>query len=362
MKPDFRHGFTYSDGWTDDARLVILNAMDARLRGAEIWPRTKAVEARPQNGGWRVVAEDPRGRREFNAKVIVNATGPWTSEIDRRVLGVAKPPKLRLIKGSHIVVPRLYPGDHAYLLQATDGRVVFVLPLEDDFHLIGTTEVEVGDMDAPPAITPAEIAYLCDVVGRFFRHPPRTEEVVHSFAGVRPLYDDGRADPTKMSRDYVLKRYVIDGAVALSVYGGKLTTYRLLAEPALNKIKASLPQRGAPWTHAGVLPGGDFFGGAEALLDSLRTRAPWLPEETAERWVRAYGTMSFDILAKARNRGELGGEIIPGLCEQEVRHLIQHEWAMTAEDILWRRTRLGLTAPAGAVEALSRWLANERGE
>lgn len=360
LKPDFRHGFTYSDGWTDDARLVILNAMDARLRGAEIWPRTRAVEARPQNSGWHVVAEDRRGRREFTAKAIVNATGPWASEIDRRVLGVAKPPRLRLIKGSHIIAPRLYPGDHAYLLQATDGRVVFVLPFEDDYHLIGTTEVEIGDMDAPPAVTPAEISYLCDAVGRFFRHPPRAEEVIHSFAGVRPLYDDGRADPSKMSRDYVLKRHLIDGATALTVYGGKLTTYRRLAEAALKKISSALPQRGAPWTHAGVLPGGDFFGGPEALLNALRERAPWLPEETAERWARSYGAMSFDILAKARNRSELGAEIIPGLCEQEARHLVRHEWAMTADDILWRRTRLGLTAPSGAAEALTQWLARER--
>lgn len=360
LKPEFARGFTYGDGWTDDARLVLANAQDAAERGAVILPRTRAVGAEARNGAWRVTVDGVGGRYDIAARVLVNAAGPWAAKVDRDVLGIADPPKLRLIKGSHIVVPRLYVGEHGYLLQATDGRVVFVLPYTPEFNLIGTTEVEVPDMAHPPAITGAEVEYLLATVARYFHRAPTAADVAHSFAGVRPLYDDGRGSASKISREYVLTLRRLHQAPALSVYGGKLTTYRALAEKALAKLTPHLPGMGPPWTHAGVLPGGDFLDGVDGLLARLRQRAPWLAPEVAERWAHAYGERAFDVLGGAQARQDLGAEVIPGLFAQELQHLVRSEWAHTAEDILWRRTRLGLTAPAGAAELLRAWLERRR--
>lgn len=356
LKPEYARGFTYSDGWTDDARLVVANALDAKARGAVILPRTKAVGALPRNGQWQVTVDGPDGRQDITAGALVNATGPWAAYVDRTVIGIENPPRLRLVKGSHMVVPRLSADPHGYLLQATDGRVVFVLPYAHDFHLIGTTEVTVADMATPPAITPAEVDYLLATVARYFRHAPAPSDVVHSFSGVRPLYDDGKENASKVSREYVLTLRHIRNAPVLSVYGGKLTTYRALAEKALQKLAPHLPGMGPAWTRTGVLPGGDFLDGMDGLLGRLTARAPWLPGEVAERWARAYGEEAFTVLGTAKSRKDLGAEVIPGLYAQEITYLVRHEWAHTADDILWRRTQLGLTSPPGAATILQQWL------
>ncbi|HKS89836.1 MAG TPA: glycerol-3-phosphate dehydrogenase, partial [Stellaceae bacterium] len=343
-----RHGFAYADCRTDDARLTIVTARDAGARGAIITPRTALVAARRERGVWRCTLRDEGGEHEVAARVLVNAAGPWVAEVLRRA---ALPGRagLRLVKGSHIVVPRLYDGDLAYLLQNDDRRVVFVLPFERDYSLIGTTELPFAGDPASAEIGDEEITYLCRAVGRWFRAPPKPADIVWTYAGVRPLYDDRAGNASAVTRDYV---FDLDthGPPALSIYGGKLTTHRRLAEHALARLAPYLPNAGPAWTAGSVLPGGDLpAGGAAALAAELAREHPSLIAETAARLVESYGSEARQVLGDDPG-DDLGG----GLTQAELRWLCGREWARTGEDVLWRRTKLGLRMTPEQVRGVER--------
>ncbi len=357
LKPGYARGFAYSDCRVEDSRLVVLNALDAAERGAEIRTRCRFLRARRENGFWRAEIEAV-GRSGANpsvaveARILVNAAGPWVDRVLRDGLGLDGARHLRLVKGSHIVVPRLYDGDQAYILQNTDARVVFVIPYEGDFTLIGTTDVPFRGDPAEAAISPDEIAYLCAAVDRYFVRAVRPEDVVWSFAGVRPLHDDAESDPSAVTRDYMLE---VEGmnAPVLSVFGGKITTYRRLAEEAVGRIGTALGRPGTPWTAAAALPGGEFGGrDLPAFEAEMARRHSWLPPATLRRMVRAYGTRAQRLLGAAASLDDLGADLGAGLTERELAYLVEAEWARTAEDILWRRSKLGLhRAPAARLDA-----------
>lgn len=341
-------GFVYSDCRTDDARLTIANARDAAIRGAEILPRTEFVSAQRDGEVWRAALRTEAGEtREIAARILVNATGPWVLDVLARA-DLSARFTLRLVKGSHIVVPRLHQGGQAYLLQNDDRRIVFVIPFERQFSLIGTTELPFDGDPARAEISDAEIAYLCRAVGRWFCAPPTPADVVRSYAGVRPLYDDRATSASAVTRDYA---FDVDtaGAPALSVFGGKLTTFRRLAEHALERLGPYLPEAGPPWTARSILPGGEDFDGT--AFRALRRRYPFLDEATADRLARSYGSEANEVLGDTP-RSDLGH----GLYEAELRWLIDKEWARTADDVLWRRTKLGLRFTAAEAKALGDYL------
>jgi glycerol-3-phosphate dehydrogenase len=342
LKGRYRRGFEYSDCMTDDSRLVVLNAVDAAARGALIRTRTRCLRA-DRADTWKLVLE-VRGRREVtSARVLVNATGPWLGRFAQDALQQPAPAALRLDKGSHIVVRRLFGHDRGYIFQTADHRVVFALPFERDFTLIGTTDGSfAGD---PGAVAPSrdEINYLCAVVNDHFRAVIAPTDVVWAFAGVRSLHDDGANHPQDTMRDYVL---VLDDepgkASLLTVYGGKITTYRRLAEAALERLAPALGARPA-WTKASRLPGGDFpVDGVARLVAEARRTWPFLGEAHVRRLVNAYGTRISRILGPAKQSGDLGPRLGADLTGAEVRYLMDHEWARTADDVLWRRSKLGL--------------------
>ena len=355
IRPEIAKGFAYSDCWVQDSRLVALNAMDARERGADIRTRTRFLGAARDAEGWTAKIADADGERSIRARAIVNAAGPWVDHVvgAARSAHPERPP--RLVKGSHIIVPRLFEGSHAYILQNPDKRIVFAIPYERDFTLIGTTDVAWHDDPAAPAISAEETAYLCESVGRYFAKPVRPEDVVHSYAGVRPLFDDGSASASAVTRDYVLKLGEQEGPQILSVFGGKITTYRRLAEHALEKLAPFLPAMGEPWTDKVPLPGGDI-GDFDAFLASVRGRWPFLSERTSWRLARAYGSRIDRVLGEAASPADLGEDIGGGLHTREVDYLVAEEWARTAQDILWRRSKLLLHVPPGTKERLEHYL------
>jgi len=355
LKSELKRGFSYSDCWVDDARLVVLNARDAADRGADVMPRWACASAIPESDGWRVTLDGPDGaRREVSGRAVVNAAGPWVSDVLHKVIGRDGVEKLRLVQGSHIVVPRLYDGEHAYILQNDDSRVVFVIPYESQFSLIGTTDLPYeGSLD-DVHISGAEIDYLCAAVSRYFEMPVRPEHVVWSYSGVRPLFDDAAANPSTVTRDYVLDLSggQGDGPPLLSVFGGKITTYRRLAEHALEKLCPLLGGTVGEWTGHAALPGGDFPGGnLAAFLSDFWARHLWMPESLATRYVHSYGTRAEILVGDARDEADLGLDFGGGLFEREVAYLADHEWASEPEDILWRRTKLGLHLEPEAVTA-----------
>lgn len=359
LKGGVRYGFEYSDCSVDDARLVVLNALDAKERGADIRTRTRCVRAERQ-GEWQL-ALDNRGRRQaVSARVLVNATGPWIAPVAESVLGVPLADPARLVKGSHIVVPRTFGHDRAYTLQAPDGRVFFALPFARDFTLIGTTDEEfIGDVGAP-APDGGEISYLCDAMNRYFRQPIAPDDVVWAFAGIRSLHDDGSRKPEDVTRDYTLTLDEKSGeAPVLTVYGGKITTARRLAEAALARLAHVFALR-PPWTATSHLPGGDFAPDRlDAQVAQARARWSFLDAIQAERMVRAYGTRLERILGDAASPADLGPAFAGGLTGAEVRYLMRNEWAQSAEDVLWRRTKTGLRASARDADALAQFMASE---
>jgi glycerol-3-phosphate dehydrogenase len=344
LKREFSFGFEYSDCWVDDSRLVVLNALDAAERGADIRTRTRLMRAERRQE-WELVL-NRHGRREVaSARVLVNAGGPWVAQVAMTALRLPLQIPVRLIKGSHIVVRRRFTHDHGYLLRTGDKRVVFALPFERDFTLIGTTDENfVGDVNAP---TPSadEVMYLCTAVNRYFREQITPDEVVWSFAGIRSLYDDGARKAKDITRDYVLALdYSFREAPLLTVYGGKITTHRRLAEAAMARIGHFFGAR-PPWTEHSHLPGGDFPpDGVDALVGETMKRWPFLTESHARRLVRAYGRRTERILGTACEIDELGQCFTDDLTAAEVRYLVENEWAQNAEDVLWRRTKLGLIA------------------
>jgi glycerol-3-phosphate dehydrogenase len=350
-------GFVYADCVVDDARLVVANARDAARRGAEIATRTTLVAARREDARWHVVLEGEDGsRREVEARILVNAAGPWVRDV-LGLAGIASRAALRLVKGSHVVVPRLYDGAQAYLLQNDDRRVVFVIPYERDFTLVGTTELPFAGDPARVRISPAEVDYLCRAVSRCFRRPLGPEAVVWAYAGVRPLYDNRAASASAVTREYVLE---LDeaGAPVLSIFGGKLTTYRRLAEHSLGRLARHLGSAGPAWTAAAALPGGeDWPAAGAAAAAALRSAYPFLDAATADRLAHSYGAEARRVLGEARNHGDLGRDFAGGLSEREVEWLIAEEWARSADDVLWRRSKLGLTAAPETAPLLTRYLA-----
>jgi len=384
LQKRFARAFTYSDAWVDDARLVVLAAVDARARGATVLTRTRCSALRREAARWSATLLGPGGETRVQARCLVNAAGPWAANflatIEAQVaLGspIGGPPtgtphSLRLVKGSHIVVPRLFTHQQAYLLQQPDGRIVFALPYEGAFTLIGTTDVEyTGDLDR---VTPgaAEVIYLCEAANRCFERRIGPEDVVWSFAGVRPLIGDeiGAQRPgaapsaSAASRDYRLETDT-DGAPLLSVFGGKVTTFRRLAEQAVDWIAPALGRRVPGWTAQACLPGGDLFGKVPDVRGVLefdawtRTRQQqyaWLAPALLARYARAYGTRLGTLLAHCRTRADMGEEIAPNLFEVELDYLRRHEWALGADDVLWRRSKLGLHVPPGAAAKVDAWL------
>jgi glycerol-3-phosphate dehydrogenase len=349
LRPDYRRGFSYGDCWVEDSRLVVLNAADAARHGAIIRTRTKLLRARPQEGFWRAET----GGGEIAARAIVNAAGPWVAEVLSARLRGPVEKGVRLIQGSHIVVKRLHQGEYAFILQNPDGRIVFVIPFEERFSLIGTTDIPFSGEPGHIAISAEEIVYLCDSVNRYFRTPISPDDVVWSYAGVRPLFDDHAEDAKAITRDYVLDLEQGDGMPPLlSVYGGKITTYRKLAEHALVKVLPALGRPvGSSWTATKPLPGGDFAY-FDDYLTEFRVRHPALDAKTARRLVRAYGTRAEVIAA-----GDMGADLGGGLSEAEVDYLVREEFAMEAEDILWRRSKLGLHVQHETALRLARQLA-----
>ncbi len=357
LKDKFTHAFEYSDCWIEDSRLVVLNARDAAARGAVIRTRTRVVGAEREEGLWRVTIEGEGGAREVvRARAIVNAGGPWVSDIITGTLRLNSTEGVRLVRGSHIVTRRLYDHDKCYFFQGEDGRIIFAIPYEGDFILIGTTDAEHDDPDRRPECTPEEAAYLCRFASDYFKRPVTEADIVWSYSGVRPLYDDGAKSATAATRDYVLS---LDeaGAPLLNVFGGKITTYRRLAESALARLAPHFPQASGEWTAGVALPGGDFaVDGFEALVESLRQGYPFLAPGHARRLVRAYGTEAAKIMGAAKSAADLGRDFGATLTEAEVRWQMRHEYAREAADVVWRRTRLGLKMTRAQIAALDDWM------
>ncbi|MCP1201185.1 MULTISPECIES: glycerol-3-phosphate dehydrogenase [Acetobacter] len=346
LKPEYTKGFVYSDGWVQDSRLVVLNAMDAAERGADVRTRTRLIAASRANGVWEATLEDRATGKTttVRAKALVNAAGPWVARLLADTLKIPNSKSVRLVKGSHIIVPRVYEGPQAYIFQNPDKRIVFAIPYEQKFTLIGTTDIPWKQEPGKVEIAPDEVTYLCESVNRYLNVQVKESDVVWSYAGLRPLYDDASANASAVTRDYVLDLDTQDGAPLLSIFGGKITTYRKLAEHALEKLAPVLPAVGGQsWTAQEVLPGGDLGdGGFDQALARLRRTAPWLPEGLAWRLMRNYGSRTYEIIGEANSMQDMGEVLGGDLTSREVDYLISREWARTAEDVLWRRSKLGL--------------------
>ena len=376
LRADYARGFVYSDGWVDDARLVALCAVDAAERGACVLTHTACLRAERAADAWTAALQGEGGPpTQLRARALVNAAGPWAERFLKTALheadGAAPRERgaLRLVRGSHIVVPRLFDHGDAYILQADDRRIVFAIPYEHDFTLIGTTDVEVDDPAAGAHVSEAEIAYLCAQVNRYFRAAVEPAQVVWSYAGVRPLLEDHAGDPAAATRDYRLE-FDVSGAPLLTVWGGKITTFRKLAEQAADRLCAALGEPRPAWTATATLPGGDLGAWIGPLrrpdedfarfVEAVARRVPWLPGALAQRYARAYGSRIDQILraADASQAGalrDLGEEVAPGLYEAELRYLQQVEWACCADDVLWRRSKLGLHLTPAQRAAVAAW-------
>lgn len=362
LKPQISRGFEYSDAWVDDARLVVLAAQAAAQRGAHILPRTVCIQAVQENGLWLVTLEDQRtGQRSLHrSRALVNAAGPWGASLLESVIDTPIRRSLRLVKGSHIVVPRMYSGEYAYILQNEDNRIVFIIPFEDDFSLIGTTDEDYQGDPADADISEQESRYLLRVVNNHFRQQLSPADIFWSFSGVRALADQGNGKAQTASRDYILDVEAHLGQpLLLSVLGGKITTYRRLAEQATDQLCALLHKPAHPWTATTVLPGGDFLDQTSLTAD-LRKLYPWLPENLIRRFSRSYGTLTHELLSGCSSMAAMGQHFGADLYAREVRYLIQNEWATEADDILWRRSKLGLQIKPNEVVVLQDFMDTHR--
>ncbi|WP_417806730.1 glycerol-3-phosphate dehydrogenase [Thioclava sp.] len=357
LNPKFHKAYEYSDGWVQDARLVVLNARDAETRGAQIMVRTKVVSAAREGDLWHIVTEGPHGRADHYAKALVNAGGPWVDQVLRDTIGIDSTEGIRLVRGSHIVTRKLYDHDKCYFFQGEDGRIIFAIPYEQDFTLIGTTD---QDHKGPPSkaeCTPEEQDYLCDFASKYFAKPVTRDDIVWTYSGVRPLYDDGASSATAATRDYVLSLNDAGGAPVLNVFGGKITTYRRLSEHALEKLAPFFPGLKDAWTAGVSLPGGAFKPQDTANVTAdLARNYPFLGAAWTQRMIRHYGLDAREILGTAKSAADLGGDFGATLSEAEVIWLMDKEWARTAEDVIWRRTKLGLHLSAEQVSTLENFM------
>jgi glycerol-3-phosphate dehydrogenase len=363
LQPRFAKAWEYSDCWVEDSRLVVLNARDAAARGARILTRARVVSAERGPDLWQVTVERDGRQEVIAARALVNAGGPWVEEVVRGTLRLNSSEKVRLVRGSHIVTRKLYDHDKCYFFQGEDGRIIFAIPYEQDFTLIGTTD---QDHDRPPGAavvcTEAEIDYLCGFASRYFARAVTRDDIVWTYSGVRPLYDDGARSATAATRDYVLSLDT-QAAPLLNVFGGKITTYRRLAEAALARLAPVLPPAAGPWTAGVALPGGDFpVGGVADLTARLRADHPFLDAAWAGRLIRAYGTEAWAVLGGARRPEDLGRAFGATLTEAELRWLRTREYARTAEDILWRRSKLGLRLTPDQTAAVEKAMAEDRAQ
>jgi glycerol-3-phosphate dehydrogenase len=357
LKPGFRRAFEYSDCWVEDSRLVVLNARDAAARGARIMTRTRVISAERQGDLWQITTEGPQGRQLHQARALVNAGGPWVEDVIRNVARINSSEGVRLVRGSHIVTRKLYDHDRCYFFQGSDGRIIFAIPYEQDFTLIGTTDKDHTGAPKEAVCTDEERDYLLAFASQYFAKPVTRDDVVWTYSGVRPLYNDGAKSATAATRDYVLSLDQ-NGAPLLNVFGGKITTYRRLAESALVKLTPFFPKATAAWTARVVLPGGDFpQGDVAALTAKLAAQFPFLTPYWAGRMIRAYGTEAFTILGQASTVEALGQDFGATLTEAEVRWLMSREYAVTAADVVWRRSKLGLRMTADQIAALDRFMA-----
>ncbi len=359
LKDHTEKGFVYSDCAVLDSRLVILNARDAAQRGARILPRTACLGACRENGRWRATLAPVDGQQfQITADALVNATGPWVDQFIHDALEMTSRYRVRLVKGSHIIVPRLFDHDFAYIFQHGDGRVIFAIPYERKFTLVGTTDVEYSGDPANASTSAEEIAYLCGAINVYFNKQTSSADVISHYSGVRPLFDDGTSNASRISREYIVALDKPPGQPPLiNLFGGKITAYRQIAEKVLDRLLAGTNRQFMSWTGHQPLPGGDIpDGDFAAFLTQLKMEYPWLPTTLAQRLARHYGTCAKALLGEACNLEQLGKYFGADLYEREVRYLLEHEWARSAEDILWRRTRLGLHLTAGQRAALERWM------
>ncbi len=363
LQDRFAKAYEYSDCWVEDSRLVVLNARDAEARGARIMTRTQVIGATSENGIWRIETRNTENNQSatFYARVLVNAGGPWVGDIIQTKIHLTSREGVRLVRGSHIVTRKLYDHDKCYFFQGTDGRIIFAIPYETDFTLIGTTDAEHDDPSHRPECTPEEQDYLLGFANQYFKRQLTRDDVVWTYSGVRPLYDDGARSATAATRDYTLKVDTSAGAPVLNIFGGKITTYRRLAESAMEKIGEHLALSKGTWTAGIPLPGGNFpVDGVPRLVASLQSRFPFLSDSWALRLVRAYGTEAAEMLGRAEQTADLGRDFGATLTETEVNWLMAHEYARTAEDVIWRRTKLGLRLTAEQTQALDTWMAQRR--
>jgi glycerol-3-phosphate dehydrogenase len=362
LDPKFHRAFEYSDAWVQDSRLVVLNARDAQDRGATILTRTSVISADRLDDHWKITCKDTNTGRETThfARCLINAGGPWVQDLIQTKIRLNTSEGIRLVRGSHIVTRKLYDHDKCYFFQGRDGRIIFAIPYEDDFTLIGTTDQDHEGSPSEAHATDAEQDYLCAFASEYFRTPVTRDDIVWTYSGVRPLYDDGAKSATAATRDYVLS---LDqkGPPVLNIFGGKITTYRKLAEDSLAKIAPLFPQHSGDWTAGVPLPGGDFpVSGVEDLISGLRKDYPFLTPEWARRLVRAYGTEARVMLGDATAPDDLGQEFGATLHAREVTWLMDHEYAQTAEDVVWRRSKLGLRLSPDQIATLDGWMADRR--
>ncbi|MGQ0564975.1 MAG: glycerol-3-phosphate dehydrogenase [Gemmobacter sp.] len=358
----YTRGFEYSDCWVDDARLVVLNALSAAEKGAKVLTRCPAVTARRENGAWTITTRDIRTgeTRTHRARCLVNCAGPWVSDVIGRVAGSNSTRNVRLVKGSHIIVPKWWAGAHAYLVQNHDKRVIFINPYEGDKALIGTTDVAWEGRAEDVTASEAEIDYLLAAVNRYFKEKLRRSDVSHSFSGVRPLFDDGKGNPSAVTRDYVFDLDETGGAPLLNVFGGKITTFRELAERGMHRLKHIFPNMGPDWTHGAPLPGGEIPGADfETFANALRDSYPWMPRALVQHYARLYGARTRDVIGTATSLAGLGRHFGATLYEAEARYLVAREWAQTPEDILWRRTKHRLHLTPQEQAAFADWFGTQ---
>lgn len=360
LKSRFVKGFEYSDCWVEDSRMVILNLRDAMAKGAEIKPRTALERARYENGRWQLTLEDQKtgAKAEVTASLVINATGPYVDEVLKNVFGRNDAHHVRLVRGSHIVIRKKFEHEKCYIFQNSDDRIIFAIPYEHNYTLIGTTDVEHANMNEKPEITEQETEYLCEIAGEYFIEQVTNEDVVWTYSGVRPLFDDGASKAQEATRDYVIKRdEALGEGTLLNIFGGKITTFRRLAESMMDQVEEALGKRGPAWTRGATLPGGDFPAtGYRELVENFAKRFPFVAPDLMERLVRHYGTDVNVMLDGMNNQDDMGLEFGAGLFEAEVRYLLQYEWATHAEDVLFRRTRLGISMTEAQIDALREYM------